>query len=426
MVLSQLHEIFVSSEGVCTDTRKITSGCIFFALKGANFNGNTFALEALRLGAGYAVVDEDIDSPDSRLIRVNDVLGALQDLANYHRRKLKARIIGITGTNGKTTTKELMYAVLAAHFKTKATEGNLNNHIGVPLTLLSFKGDEEFGIVEMGANHSGEIAELCEIAEPDFGLITNVGKAHLEGFGSFEVIVKTKKGLYDHIAEKGGTIFINSADEILIDNKVENRVYYGTNSSDFCRGVLLDASPFLRFSIFGQDGETEIVSKLIGAYNFENMLAAVAVGKYFGVPENKIISAIEGYVPSNNRSEFRKTDSNELILDAYNANPSSMEKALENFANMNKPNKLAILGDMFELGADSQFYHEKIANKVSSLGLHALFVGEEFYKINPDSPEFYQQINMLMDKIKTHPISGRTILIKGSRGVKLERLVEYL
>ncbi len=426
MTASQLHQLFLTANGVSTDTRKIIPGSIFFALKGANFNGNSFALTALELGAAYAVIDEDIDSANPKLILVPDVLMALQDLANAHRKSLSTKIIGITGTNGKTTTKELLNSVLSSHYKTRATEGNLNNHIGVPLTLLAFTGEEEFGIVEMGANHLGEIAELCKIVEPDFGLITNIGRAHLEGFGSFENIVTTKLGLYDHIKAKNGIVFSNSGNELVSEYPIDNKVFYGVKEGDVCRGSLIEASPFVKLEIATGQGKVEVETKLIGTYNFENILAAACIADYFGVPLAKIGAAIEHYVPSNNRSEFKVTNTNELILDAYNANPSSMEKALENFADMNKPNKLAILGDMFELGSEAEHFHQAIANKVDSLGLHALFVGEEFYKTNPDSPEFYPQIGMLIEKLKSHPIHDRTILIKGSRGIKLERLVEFL
>lgn len=425
MQIDQLYNKFLSSSGVSTDTRKIQPNSIFFALKGDNFNGNAFAMQALEAGAAFAVIDEDQGS-NPRLIKVDNVLSALQQLARHHRHRIPARIIGITGTNGKTTTKELVLAVLSSHFNTRATIGNLNNHIGVPLTLLAFDGSEDFGIIEMGANHVGEIAELCEICDPDFGLITNVGKAHLEGFGSFENIIITKKGLYDHIASQDRTIFVNSGNEILMDNQVKDRVTYGVHDADLCQGRLLAADPFVKLEFTNNEGTTRVQTKLIGGYNFENILAAACIGSYFGVPLQRISKALEDYTPSNNRSEFKRTAKNELILDAYNANPSSMEKAIENFAQMPGDNKLAILGDMFELGADSQRHHKEIASKAKELGLHVLFVGKEFHNSNPGESNFYSEIEGLVNEINTHPIHGKTILIKGSRGIKLERLVELL
>lgn len=426
MNVTELYRLFLKSNGVCTDTRKIIENSLFFALKGENFNGNLFAKQALEAGAAYAIIDEDPPTPDPRLIQVENVLATLQQLATHHRHRIPARIIGITGTNGKTTTKELMHAVLGSHFKTRATVGNLNNHIGVPLTLLSFKGDEEFGILEMGANHVGEIAELCKICDPDYGLITNVGRAHLEGFGSFENIITTKKGLYDHIAAQDGTIFINSSDEILAINDVKDRISYGTQDSDACQGKLLDSSPFVKLELTTTEGTIRIQTHLIGAYNFENIMAAACVGSHLGVPLQRISSALENYIPSNNRSEYKKTDRNELILDAYNANPSSMEKALENFAAMEQPNKLAILGDMFELGPNSVDMHSEIIQKAKQLKIEVLFVGKDFYHSNSSSDEFFEELEGLIERLKSQPVSGKTILIKGSRGIKLERLVEYL
>ncbi len=426
MNVPQLYTLFLSSAGVCTDTRKIVPNSLFFALKGDNFNGNTFANQALEAGAAYAIVDEAPNLPNDRIIVVHDVLTTLQKLATHHRHRIPAKIIGITGTNGKTTTKELVHAVLSSHYNTRATVGNLNNHIGVPLTLLSFTGEEEFGIIEMGANHVGEIAELCTICDPDFGLITNVGRAHLEGFGSFENIIITKKGLYDHIAAQNGVIFINSANAILMDNTVPNQIAYGVTDTDECQGKLLSASPFVSMQITTTEGTMRVNTKLIGAYNFENILAAACIGSHFNVPLQRISNALENYTPSNNRSEFRNTGKNELILDAYNANPSSMEKALENFAEMTQSNKLAILGDMFELGDNSPALHKEIVDKAASLGVEVLFVGKEFHNTSPTAPNFYEQLDTLADKLKNEPITGKTILIKGSRGIKLERLVELL
>ncbi|MES2630210.1 MAG: UDP-N-acetylmuramoyl-tripeptide--D-alanyl-D-alanine ligase [Bacteroidota bacterium] len=426
MTIHQLYQLFLSSSGVSTDTRKITPNSIFFALKGDNFNGNTFAAAALEAGAQYAVVDEEPQTAHERIIKVDDVLVTLQQLANHHRNRIPAKIIGITGTNGKTTTKELVNAVLGSHYVTRATAGNLNNHIGVPLTLLSFQGNEEFGIIEMGANHVGEIAELCAICDPDYGIITNVGRAHLEGFGSFENIIATKKGLYDHIAAQNGVIFLNSGNEILGDNEVKHRVYYGAQDSDECQGKILDASPFVKLEIINPEGTIRVQTNLIGTYNFENILAAACIGGFFNVPLQRIRHSLETYQPTNNRSEFRKTGKNSLILDAYNANPSSMEKAIENFAEMDQPNKLAILGDMFELGDDSPALHGEIAEKAKNSGVETLFVGTDFYNTHPDEKGYYRNIEDLIAAIQESPLENRTILIKGSRGIKLERLVEFL
>lgn len=426
MNIHQLYQLFTASNGVSTDTRKIDEGTIFFALKGASFNGNTFAIKALEMGASYAVIDEAQEVVDKRLILVDDVLKTLQRLARYHRDHMETVVIGITGTNGKTTTKELVHAVLSSHYPTQATLGNLNNHIGVPLTLLSMPEDLDFAIIEMGANHVGEIAELCEICDPAFGIITNVGKAHLEGFGSFENIITTKKGLYEHIARREGAIFINSGNEILRENAVERQIFYGVDDNDECQGKLLDASPFVKLDVTTTEGTIRIQTKLIGAYNFENILAAACVGTYFQVPLERIKFALENYQPSNNRSEFRKTDNNELILDAYNANPSSMEKAIQNFAEMKQDNKIAILGDMFELGENSEQLHQEIASATMDLGVDAYFVGKEFKKVDNDSGRFFEQIEELIEKLQKDPLKNKTILIKGSRGIKLERLVEYL
>jgi UDP-N-acetylmuramoyl-tripeptide--D-alanyl-D-alanine ligase len=426
MEIDQLHLLYSRSSGVSTDTRNIFPNSMFFALKGANFNGNSFAGQALEQGAMCAIVDERQTPMLPGMVLVEDVLQTLQRLARYHRDTLRTTMIGITGTNGKTTTKELIHAVLSSHFNTRATAGNLNNHIGVPLTLLSFKGDENFGVIEMGANHLGEIAELCLISDPEYGIITNVGRAHLEGFGSFENIITTKKGLYDHIAARNGTIFINSGNSILKENKVSKQVFYGTGKEDFCQGQLVEADPFVALKCQLPDGEQYIRTKLIGAYNFENILAACCIGAYFKVPGEKIRQALENYQPNNNRSEYRKTGKNELILDAYNANPSSMEKALENFAEMQKTEKIAILGDMFELGDQAGEHHAAIVAKASQLRIPAIFVGKEFCRAGNGQGSYYESVEELAEYLKQHPVTGKMLLIKGSRGIKLERLVELL
>ncbi len=425
MKSQQLYSYFKKSTGVSTDTRTLQPGNLFFALKGGNFNGNLMADHAIKLGASAVVVDEEIGLNGEHIIKVDDVLTSLQQLARYHRDHLDCVVIGITGTNGKTTSKELIYAVLSSQYPTLATKGNLNNHIGVPLTLLSLTEDHDFGIIEMGANHLGEIAELCLISDPNYGLITNVGRAHLEGFGSFENIITTKMGLYDHIIQNDGTIFMNSNNEDLpLSQNYKHVVHFGTKEDDQCQGILLGASPFVSLRITTTEGSCQVNSKLIGAYNLDNILAAVCIGSYFKVPLERIKKAIENYVPSNNRSEYRKTGKNELILDAYNANPSSMELALKNFSATELPNKLAIIGDMFELGNQAAQHHLEIIQLVETLQLDCIFIGEEYSKHQPNDERFFKNTAEAKEYFNSNTIEGRTILIKGSRGLQLEKLIE--
>jgi len=370
MKIDELYKLFTQSSGVCIDTRKINNDCLFFALKGENFNGNKFAKNAIENGASFAIIEEEEYQISNKFILVNSVLETLQKLANHHRKQLNIPIIGITGTNGKTTTKELINIVLSEKYKTTATLGNLNNHIGLPLTLLSIPKDSEMAIIEMGASHRKEIEFLCKIAEPNYGIITNIGTAHIEGFGSYEGVKKTKNELYEYIKSKKGKVFVNQNDKVLQElSKDIERINYG--NSDF---QLLSSSPSVQLKW----KKKLITSQLYGKYNYNNILTAICIGNYFRVPENQIVQAIESYIPSNNRSQIIKIDSNIIYLDAYNANPTSMTAAIDTFAENTAPNKLMILGDMLELGKISQKEHQKIVDKVQKFNLTTIFVGEAF------------------------------------------------
>ncbi len=414
MTIQELHHIFLNSSGVCTDSRKIEKDNIFFALKGGNFNGNLFADQAIQEGCSYAIIDEKEFQKSEQYILVDDVLECLQKLSIYHRKQLNCPVIGITGTNGKTTTKELMYAVLNTQYKTIATQGNFNNHIGVPLTLLSTPLDTEILIVEMGANHPGEIAFLSNIAKPNFGIITNIGKAHLEGFGGYKGVIKTKSELYHYIKSNGGKLFVNAKDELLL-NLSENieRTTYSNNSQ------LLSANPLVQFSY----QETEISTQLIGAYNYPNLAAACCIGRCFGITISNCKKAIENYTPTNNRSQVEKSNKgNTLILDAYNANPSSMRVAIESLQQMSATSKTAIIGDMLELGNDSLQEHQEIVELLKVSNFQCVFlVGEEFQKTTNYFSSF-ANTNELNNWLQSSPITDSTILLKGSRGIRLEDL----
>jgi UDP-N-acetylmuramoyl-tripeptide--D-alanyl-D-alanine ligase len=369
MQIEKLHQLFTSSTGVTTDTRNIAVGNIFFALKGEKFNANEFAEQALLNGASHVVVDELAKEEwnalyGERIILVPSVLERLQQLAGYHRLQLKCPVLAITGSNGKTTTKELVAAVLSKKFKTYATKGNLNNHIGIPLTLLSMKNDVEFAVIEMGANHQKEIASYCEYVKPDYGLITNVGLAHIEGFGGFEGVVKGKTELYADLAKRHGKIFVSSENEILVGSNT-NAITYGKSVSAFCRGEVRSGKEFLSVITEGE----AIQTNLVGEYNFENVMSAVCIGKYFGVELSAIKEAIENYVPSNNRSQKMRWGTNTVILDAYNANPSSMTEALKNFQKIETENKITILGEMMELGEYSAAEHKKVKELTDAMNL---------------------------------------------------------
>lgn len=418
MDIPKLYELYKTHYVVTTDTRAIPQHSLFFALKGENFNGNSFAEKALALGARFAIIDEEAYQTHERMILVTNVLQTLQDLANYHRKQLQLPIIGLTGSNGKTTSKELIHAVLQQKFKTVATKGNLNNHIGVPLTLLSMTPDTELGIVEMGANHQQEIAFLSSICEPDFGYITNFGKAHLEGFGGVEGVIKGKSELYDFIRANHKMVFVNPDDAIQMTKTSDiSRVLFDLERIQY-KGV----NPFIQLSIDGQNIQTQ----LMGNYNFPNIAAAITMGLYFGVPTDAISKAIEGYVPQNNRSQIVKTAHNTLFLDAYNANPSSMKVALENFTSLSATHKVVILGDMFELGEDSAQEHQAIADLAASLNFETiLFVGKNFHGVTTNHATFIDFVS-LQALLTQQPLHQKTILIKGSRGMKLERLLELL
>jgi len=429
MNISEIYTLFQKYPIVITDSRTVAADSIFFALKGENFNGNKFALNTLDNGCRYAIVDEKEYAIDDRFILVEDVLTCLQDLSREHRRTLKIPILAITGTNGKTTTKELANEVLRKKFRTSATQGNFNNHIGVPLTLLAMNSETEFGIVEMGANHCGEIKMLCEIAEPNYGLITNVGKAHLEGFGSFEGVKNTKKELYDYLFANDGEVFVNCENEHLLGmlNK-QKKVFYGNSDEAFSKARFLQAEPKLIIELRSAIGKLYIKTQLIGAYNFENILAAVTLGRYFNIDEIEIKEALEAYTPSNNRSQLMKTGKNVLFLDAYNANPTSMSAAIENFAAMKMKNKFLILGDMLELGEESEKEHLDLLDLLNKKELSdTLLVGNVFSNLT-SSYKFkaFKTVDNLIVYLEELDLKDKYILIKGSRGIKLEKTIEKL
>ncbi len=431
MQTENLYEIFKQYPVISTDTRYIKENSIFFALKGANFNGNQFADEALKYGAKYVVVDESDYVRGEHYLLVDDVLTALQDLAKYHRQQLQIPIVGITGTNGKTTSKELLYAVLSQKFKTYATQGNLNNHIGVPLTLLSIDSTYEMAVIEMGANHIGEIALLSNIAQPDCGLITNVGKAHLEGFGSFEGVKKTKGELYDYLQANNGTLFIQGDNQHLIEmassRTFERTLSYGFTDLNEIIGKLIVADPYLSIKWRQKDNSAEHVVKthLTGSYNMENILAAVSVGLFFDLSPQQINTGIENYVPKNNRSQITKTEKNTIVADFYNANASSMVAALENMSVISADNKVVILGDMFELGEESYKEHQKLVNNALASNFDRLiFVGKEFYKHKSDQAQFFPTTADAEQEVGS--IKDSFILLKASRGMAFEKLLAVL
>lgn len=420
-----LHSLFLQTKKVTTDSRNIERNSMFFALKGEHFNGNTFAEEALNKGASYAVIDEKKYKTDNRMILVDDVLKTLQKLAGYHRKKLNTPILSLTGSNGKTTTKELINAVLSKKFNTVATRGNLNNHIGVPLTLLAMDETTEFGIVEMGANHQGEIAFLCDIATPDYGYITNFGKAHLEGFGGIKGIIKGKSELYNHLIQNNKFIFYNADDPIQTDKLKDYSKKYSFSQLHDKGNLKIEyeiISPFINVII----DKSNMASQLIGTYNFTNIAIAVTIGKYFNVPIESIKEAVESYIPGNNRSQFLERKSNTIILDAYNANPTSMKAAIDNFIALPYQNKIAFLGDMFELGEEASKEHQYIVDYVKEAGLeHVYFIGIHFYNSKTHFKTF-KTFEAFKIFLKSHTLKDKTILIKGSRGMALERILEFL
>ncbi|MFH0864569.1 MAG: UDP-N-acetylmuramoyl-tripeptide--D-alanyl-D-alanine ligase [Bacteroidota bacterium] len=426
--VKELYKLFKQCSCVCTDSRKIIPDSFFIALRGDNFNANQFAGQALESGCKYAVVDDEKYAPDKRCILVGDTLKTLQELASFHRAALKIPVIGITGTNGKTTTKELLTAVLLKKYKTASTQGNLNNHIGVPLTLLSIK-DEEIAVVEMGASHPGEIAMLCKISQPGFGLITNIGKAHLEGFGNLEGVVNTKKELYDWIRSINGKSFVCRDNSLLMEiSEGTGKITYGVNPRSNCRGQIKESDPLLKL-IWHNDSQTvDIATNLYGFFNFENVMAAICIGNYFGVEEGKIKEAIENYFPSDNRSQVITTKKNIVIMDAYNANPTSMDASIQNFMQLNSEKKYAVVGDMLELGNDSEKEHEKILDLLNDADFEkVIVVGKVFYFLNR-SEKFlaFKNSDDASDYLKNNKPSGYHFLIKGSRGIRLEKILEAL
>lgn len=430
MKVSELYEIYKQYPVITTDTRKQLKNSIFFALKGEKFDGNAYIEQALEQGCAYAVGDNpELPKNNPRIILVENVLQTLQELAMFHRRNMKIPVIGITGTNGKTTTKELVASVLSSKHKVLYTQGNLNNHIGVPLTLLSITPQHEIAVIEMGASHRREIAELVAIAEPDYGLITNVGKAHLEGFGSFENVIKTKAELYHFIEKTGGKIFINQDNPFLnaIPCNAE-KIYYGTKSDVFVRGeIIKNESPFLIFKWFFNSQNYEVKTQLIGDYNFENALAAITIGAFFNVDPKKICESLASYTPKNNRSQLLETPKNQLIIDTYNANPTSMLASLENFAQMKVSPQAIILGDMKELGKESDSEHQRILDFVDKNHFDkVLLCGEIFSKLSTGKYPSFSHVDQLIGHLKNENLQGYYILIKGSRGITLEKTIDCL
>lgn len=430
MNIIELYQKYKSASGVSTDTRNIQDGNMYFALKGPSFNANEFASKALELGATYVVIDEKQFKPenDDRYILVDDVLTALQELAKHHRQQLTIPIFGITGSNGKTTTKELINVVMSQKYVTYATKGNLNNHIGVPLTLLAITDEIEFGIVEMGANKVGDIAELCEIAQPTHGMITNIGKAHLEGFGSFDNVLRTKTELYQYLIRHNGKIFVNSQNPTLsnmVKRMKEPFLYPGVGDDFYCE--MASADPFVKIKL--ADGSVHI-TKMLGAYNFENIAAALAIGKFFGVSEHKALAAVGNYAPANMRSQLIEKRSNLIILDAYNANPTSMEGAIKTFGEMTgRKNKMVILGDMYELGEYSASEHEKLGDLVNLYPIDKIcFSGELVVAALKKAPNalYFPDPFSLRNWLQDSKFEDYLILIKGSRGMKMEGLVEFI
>lgn len=427
MNIQDIHNLFLQCKSVSIDTRKIEKDSMFFAIKGENFDANTFAAKALELGALFVIIDNASYAIDERTILVENSLETLQELAKFHRAYLKLPIIALTGSNGKTTTKELINVVLAKKYITKATVGNLNNHIGVPLTLLSFTKDTQIGIVEMGANHKKEIEFLCEIAQPDYGYITNFGKAHLEGFGGVEGVIQGKSEMYQYLAKNDKVVFVNLEDPIQIEKSIGIKSFtFGLNNDTADINIKnITANPFVAIDY----DNFSVESHLIGLYNANNINAAVAIGHYFKVDEKDIKEAIENYIPENNRSQLLRIGSNQIILDAYNANPSSMAVAITNFLQLENQNKVMILGDMFELGNESKKEHKLIVDSLLNQDKSVCYlIGKSFYdnKVVQDNIQFFETFDDFVSYLKTIEFNDNTILVKGSRGMALERTLEYI
>ncbi len=427
MDINYIHTLFLKCSSISIDTRKIGVNSFFVAIKGENFDANTFAKEALDKGASYVLIDNENYFIDERTVLVENSLIALQELSKFHRNYLKLPIIALTGSNGKTTTKELINVVLSKKFVTKATVGNLNNHIGVPLTLLSFNEQTEIGIVEMGANHKKEIEFLCEIAQPDYGYITNFGKAHLEGFGGVEGVIQGKSEMYQYLSKNNKLVFVNFEDPIQVEKTKDLKLYsFGVNKKDADVNIeRIEANPFVVVSY----SQNQIYSHLIGLYNANNINAAIAIGNYFGVQNAAIKEALESYIPENNRSQLITKGTNEIILDAYNANPSSMKVAIENFLLLDKTNKTLFLGDMFELGSESLAEHKGVIDLlINQDDIDCFFIGKDFYNNKVIKPNFFffENFENFSAAVKGKIIDNNMILIKGSRGMALERVLELI
>ncbi|KAA3625942.1 MAG: UDP-N-acetylmuramoyl-tripeptide--D-alanyl-D-alanine ligase [Bacteroidetes bacterium] len=425
MDIAALYDIYKKHPVICTDSRKVEEGVLFFALKGDNFDGNKFAKAALEAGAAYVIVDDPNVAEGDGFILVNDVLETMQKLARHHRDQFDFPVIGLTGSNGKTTTKELLAAVLAQKYKVHATSGNFNNHIGVPLTLLSMPDDTEIAVIEMGANGLHEIGFLCGISAPTHGFVTNVGKAHLEGFGSFEGVIKTKAEIYDWLAENDGIGFVNQNESHLgeMASQVKEKILYGKGGKVSLKG----ASPFVEIEIAAETGGIAVKTRLIGAYNFNNILTAITLGQFFNVPDSDIATALENYQPSNNRSQLLEKEGNTFIMDSYNANPVSMEKALMSFSDMEGKGrkKIAIVGDMLELGEVSEQEHNKIVQLAKAIDIDTcVFVGQEFGKtVDAEQLHFKDSIEA-KNWYEDQAFSNAMILLKGSRGIRLEQIIQ--
>lgn len=425
MQIEDLYKIYLSNPSIQTDTRKLQPGDLFFALKGDNFNGNLFAKQALAAGAAYAIIDEYIDDTDPRLIKTDNVLSTLQSLAKYHREQFNIPFIAITGSNGKTTTKELVHEVLSTTYKTYTTKGNLNNHIGIPLTILSVKKDAEIAVIEMGANHQKEIEAYCTYTLPTHGIITNCGKAHLEGFGGIEGVKKGKGELFDYLRKTDGTAFIMNDYDYLreMSKGIKEIKTYGTNNADLV-GTVKESNQFLEVAISKGSGIKKIQTNLVGEYNLPNVLLAILIGQYFNVSDDKIKSALENYTPSNSRSQLIEKDSNKIILDAYNANPTSMKAAIENFAKMEGADKVLILGGMMELGEESIAEHELIAALIDRYKWKSVvLVGGDFSKINHHYINFVTSTEAKTWLQEQH-FTNTAMLIKGSRSMQMEKVLE--
>ena len=427
VTIEELYTLFLKHQSVSTDSRLVIPGCLFFALKGDNFDGNKYAKVALDAGAAYAVIDDPLYEGNKTLL-VNDVLETLQLLAQMHLRKFDIPVVAITGSNGKTTTKELISTVLRSQYKVTATKGNLNNHIGVPLTLLEITNETQIAIVEMGANHQGEIAHLCTLAEPTHGLITNIGKAHLGGFGGYEGVIKAKSELYSWLRNSGGVAFVNGDNPLLTELSTGiKRILYGELQDNSCRGQARDKHGMLRIDWLTGNQVSPVNTNLVGSYNFENVMAAICLGTFFDIPSGLIKSAISSYIPSNSRSQAMKTDRNSVILDAYNANPTSMQLAIENFSRMKAPHKMVILGDMLELGEESFAEHLAMVNLVDTAGFEkVILVGPDFTKAaGKRFPCFLTSFDACKWLI-TQQLQDYSILVKGSRGIEMEKVLQAL